>query len=34
MVTHDLRMVEFADCTLHIVGGRLGLHDELAEAAS
>lgn len=31
MVTHDLRMVEFTDRTLHIVDGRLGLHDESAE---
>jgi putative ABC transport system ATP-binding protein len=31
MVTHDLRMVEYTDRTLHIVDGRLGLHDESAE---
>jgi putative ABC transport system ATP-binding protein len=29
MVTHDLRMVEFTDRTLHIVDGTLELHNEV-----
>ncbi|MGF1667121.1 MAG: ABC transporter ATP-binding protein [Acidimicrobiia bacterium] len=31
MVTHDLRMVEFTDRTLHIVDGTLELHNEADE---